>query len=179
MKLARRFLFLPFLLAPAGAGAQDTGFYLGGSLGQARYPEFCDPSALTCEDTDRAWKLFAGVSVNKYIGLEATYLDFGEAKGTIAGPREVILGQTAMGIAAVASLELAPRFSLFGKLGRVRTEQETPSSASGTTKRKTNESHYGLGAKFDLLPNWAVRAEWERMEETKQEMMSVGVEYRF
>jgi OOP family OmpA-OmpF porin len=159
--------------------AQESGAYVGGALGQATYTEFCDASALSCDDKDTGWKLFGGYRFNQYFALEATYFDWGRAIGTVAGPREIPLSQTSFGIAGVLSFRFAPQFSVFGKLGLLKTEQETPASASGTTTRDTNETNYGAGAAFHFTSNWAARAEWERTEKTKVDMLSAGIEYRF
>jgi OmpA-OmpF porin, OOP family len=166
-------------LASAPSFAQDSGFYVGGALGQATYTEFCDASALSCDDEDTAWKFFGGYRFNQFFALEATYIDWGQAIGTIAGPRDIPLSQTSMGAAAVVGFRFTPQFSAFGKLGLLRTEQETPASASGNTTRDTSETHYGLGAGFHFTSNWAARVEWERTEKTKVEMLSVGLEYKF
>lgn len=170
------------LAAPPGALAQDAGFYLGGSLGQSTFKEFCvdAPVVLSCEDKDTAWKIFGGYRFNRYVAIEGTYADWGTVRGTLSGPvRDVPLSQTGIGVAAVGSFELTPQFAVFGKAGILMTEQETPASASGNTKRDETEFHYGLGARFAFTPNWGARAEWERTEKTKVEMLSIGVEYRF
>jgi OOP family OmpA-OmpF porin len=174
------------LLASQTVFAQERGFYLGGSLGQSTFKEFCvdDPTVLTCDDKDSAWKIFGGYRFNRKFAVEGTYVDWGKAAGTVdpvgpAGPRSVPLSQTGMGVAAVGSFEFTPQFSVFGKAGILMTEQETPASASGNTQRDETELHYGLGARFAFTPNWGARAEWERTEKTKVEMLSVGVEYRF
>jgi OmpA-OmpF porin, OOP family len=170
------------LLAPGSIFAQESGAYLGGALGQATFKEFCaaGPNVLTCEDKDTAWKVFGGYRFNRYVAIEGTYVDWGTVRGTLTGPvRDVPLSQTGMGVAAIGSLGLTPQFSVFGKAGFLMTEQETPASASGTTQRDETEFHYGLGARFAFTPNWGARAEWERAEKTKVEMLSIGVEYRF
>ena len=167
------------LVASQPLFAQESGWYLGGSLGQATFTEWCvdSPSVLACDDKDTAWKIFGGYRFNRYFGVEGTYIDWGKATGTVTGPREVSAEQTSMGIAAVGSFELTPQFSVFGKAGFLMTEQETP--ASSTTEREETEFHYGLGVKFAFTPQWAARAEWEKTEKLKVEMLSIGVEFRF
>jgi OOP family OmpA-OmpF porin len=173
--------------AAPGAFAQDAGFSLGGSLGQATLKEWCDTSGapagfvlVACDDKDSAWKLFGGYSFNRYFGLEATYINWGEATGTVGGPQHISAEQTSMGIAAVGSLPLGPQFSVFGKAGFLVTEQEVRSSTSSTTTEgEETEFHFGLGARFRFTPGWAARAEWERTDKLKVEMLSIGVEYRF
>ena len=127
-----------------------------------------------------AWKLFGGYRFSHYVGVEATYVDWGEVSGTITpGPRVVPLSQTGMSIAVVGSVPLTPHFSVFGKVGRLWTEPETPASLPGNFKRDEKEYQRGLGARLAFTPNWAARAEWERANNTKVEMLSVGLEYRF
>lgn len=169
------------LLAPASALAQDAGFYLGGAFGQAKLKEWCrvGPTDVlsACEDTDTGWKLFGGYRFNRYVAIEATYVNWGETSGTVNGI-SVSAEQTSMGIAAVGSLELGPQFSVFGKAGFLMTEQDIK-RPSGNVKGDETEFHYGLGVRFRFTPNWAARGEWERTEKLKVEMLSIGAEYRF
>ena len=167
-------------LAASGVFAQETGFYVGGSLGPSTFKEFCagGPTVLTCDDKDMAWKLFGGYRFSRHIAVEGTYIDWGEVSGTVTGPVRVVpLSQTGIGIAAVGSLPLGPRSSVFGKFGFFRTEQELP--ASSVPSRADIETQTGFGARFALGPKWTARAEWERMTESKVEMLSIGLEYRF
>jgi OOP family OmpA-OmpF porin len=169
------------------AFAQESGAYLGGALGQAKFKEWCSVAPgdvlLACEDTDTGWKLLGGYRFNRYAAIEATYINWGKATGTLGGPtRDISAEQTSMGIAAVGSLELGPQFSVFGKLGFLQTEQEIKrSTATQTTTVDADETelHYGLGVKYRFAADWAARAEWERTEKLKVEMLSIGAEYRF
>lgn len=163
---------------------EQSRFYLGASLGQSTFREFCSggPTVLSCDDTDTAWKLFGGYRFNRYVALEGTYVDWGEVSGILADPtpRVVPLRQTATGVAVVGSIPLGPEFSLFGKLGYLWVEQERPASASGSFERKEEEAHFGAGARFAFTPNWVARLEWERTsEDTKVHTLSIGLEYRF
>jgi OOP family OmpA-OmpF porin len=167
------------------ASAQESGAYLGGSLGQSKFKEWCDTSGappgfvlLACEDTDTAWKLFGGYRFNRYAAIEATYVNWGKVTATVGGPTDISAEQSSMGIAAVGSLELGPQFSVFGKLGFLMTEQETK-VASTSTDRDDTELHYGFGVRYRFAANWAARAEWERTEKLKVEMLSIGAEFRF
>lgn len=173
--------FIGIVLLSGRALAQQSGFYLGGSLGQATFPEFCTGSALTCDDTDTGWKIFGGYQFIPYLGIEASYIDWGTIGGTVAGtpPRDVPLSQTSMGLALVASLPLGERFSVFGKLGRARVKQETPASLSGNFERKSTDTLRGLGAKFAFAPRWSARVEWEETKDIEAHMISIGVEFRF
>jgi opacity protein-like surface antigen len=177
------------LAASPGVLAQDRGAYLGGALGQAKVTDWCDTSGApagaslpACEDTDTAWKVFGGYRFNRYLAVEGTYVNWGTVTGTVQlanGSRtDVSAEQTSLGVAAVGSFEFTPQFGVFGKAGFLSTDQEAR-AASTTTDGSDTEFHYGLGLRFAFTPNWVARAEWEKTDKLKVEMMSLGVEYRF
>lgn len=180
--MKRVYVLVGLLLLPAHSFAQESGFYVGGALGQAKFTEWCvaDPAVLACDDKTTAWKILGGYRFSRYLAIEGTYIDWGEVDGSVlvgGAPRRVTAEQTSMGIAGVGSLPLGPQFSIFGKAGFLMTEQETP--ASSIRERDETEFHYGLGAKFHFTPNWGARIEWEKTEKLKVEMFSLGLEYRF
>lgn len=180
--------FLTAAASPSGF-AQESGAYLGGSVGQSKFKEWCDtggaPITLTaCKDTDTAWKLFGGYRFNRYLAVEASYINWGEVTASaVSGgqPVDVAAEQKSYGVAGVGSLRLGPSFEVFGKLGFVQTDQQTKriTPNPSTVDRDETEFHYGLGLKYAFARNWAVRAEWENTEKLKVEMFSAGVEYRF
>jgi opacity protein-like surface antigen len=86
--------------------------------------------------------------------------------------------QTSLGIGVVGSLPLNPQFSIFGKAGFLATEQEI-TRPGASFKEDDTEFHYGLGVKYAFTANWAGRAEWERTDQLKVEMLSIGAEFRF
>ena len=98
------------MITAGTAGAQDEGFYLGGSLGQSRFKEWCDTGGSTiilssCKDTDTAWKLFGGYRFNRNLGLEASYFNWGEVTATAQTGMlvEVAADQRSYGLAGWAA----------------------------------------------------------------------------
>src|SRR5438270_12331232 len=146
------------------AQAQDKGFYIGGSLGQAKLKDWCSSegapagAALTaCDDKDTAWKIFAGYQFHRNFAAEIHYIDMGSvsASATVSGiPVSVKADNTAYGAALVGLLPLgSSQFSLFGKLGFQHLEQKSSGSVAGFTINDSgteNEVLYGLGAKWNL-----------------------------
>lgn len=191
MKSAAPALGLGFLIVASGSAlAQgirpEAGFYLGGSIGQSKFNEWCDTGGSTtatlpsCEDTDTSWKLLGGYRFNRFVAAEASYVDWGEVTATVrVGTQNVGVkaSQHSYGLAAVGTLPIGERFEVFGKAGFVQTEQETTSTR--TVSRDETEFHYGLGLKYAFTRNWALRGEWENTEKLKVELLSIGVEYRF
>jgi OmpA-OmpF porin, OOP family len=178
---AARALSAAILLLASGGVLAQAGPYLGGALGQSKFKEWCDtggsPVTLaSCEDTDTSWRVLGGYRFNRYVGVEATYVDWGEVTASTNTAR-VSAKQNSYGLAAVGTLPLGERFELFGKAGFLNTEQETTSTR--TVTRDETELHYGLGVKYAFTRNWALRGEWENTDKLKVELLSIGVEYRF
>jgi OmpA-OmpF porin, OOP family len=180
------------LSASTGAFAQapSAGLYLGGALGQAAFKEWCTTGGVpnasfnSCKDSDTAWKLLGGYRFNRYFAIEASYIEWGEVTASVNLPPavvEVAASQHSYGLAAVGTLPVGERFELFGKAGLLQNEQETKrlSPNPSTFKRDESAFHYGLGAKYAVTNNWAVRGEWEKTDKLKVELLSIGVEYRF
>ena len=168
MKLDRLFLFVALLLPlVAKAQAQDSGVYLGVGVGQSTLRNWCDPSLTlrSCEDQDVGWKLLAGYQFNRYFGVEASYVDWGETTVSISSGGQIVDGsakQQGYGIAAVGTLPLGrSQFSLFGKIGLMFVAQETARIRPNpsTVERDETETQYGLGAKYRFAQDFAVRAE--------------------
>jgi len=187
VNLATRILSAGILVAASGSAlAQgirpDAGFYLGGALGQSTFKEWCTGETATirftgCDDSDTSWKLLGGYRFNRYVGVEASYVDWGKVTASINTGAHVAANQHSYVLAAVGTIPLGDRFELFGKAGFLQTEQETISDR--TVNRDEIEFHYGLGARYAFTRNWALRGEWENTEKLKVEMLSIGVEYRF
>jgi opacity protein-like surface antigen len=179
------------LAAPTAAFAQDMGFYLGGSLGQAEAKDWCDTggeAGLTinsCDDKDTAWKLFAGYRFHRNIAAELSYIQLGDftANVTYLGtPISINADGKAFGIAALGIWPVSPQFDVFGKLGFLRTEVEATGTSGGTSVtlgENETEAHYGIGAAFNFTRNLGLRAEWERADKSKLDFWSIGLQYKF
>ena len=63
--------------ALAQSKGQDTGWYVGGSIGQAEADGTC-PAGFTCDFKDTDWKIFGGYRINRNFAVEAFYADHGE-----------------------------------------------------------------------------------------------------
>lgn len=188
------------LLAAAAlpAWSQDSGAYLGASIGQARAKEFCDDSGgLSCDDKDTAWKVFGGYQFNRHFAVEVGYADLGEvgASGVVSGVSvSGNIEATAFELMAVGSIPVRDRLSVYGKVGLYRAETER--SLSGTLgtisvtdndKETNTDLTFAFGVKFDITRNLGVRAEWQRyldvgggdIGEDDIDVLSVGLVYRF
>lgn len=180
---------------PLAASAQqpgETGFYVGGSFGQTKFNDFCNDLRAggfvggSCDETDSGWKGFLGYRVNRHLAIEGTYINWGEASirnATFGGLPTSGRGElTSMGAAIVGLLPVGERFSLFGKVGMLLSEVEVQVNVAGFPGSGTQdetEIHYGFGAMYNVTRNFALRGEWERADDAKATMISIGIQYKF
>ena len=186
------------ILIATPAWSQDAGFYLGASIGQSKAKDTCDDSgAFSCDDTDTAWKIFAGYQFNRHLAVEAGYTDLGEVSLSAASATSSVRGTielSAFELMAVGSFPVADRFSLYGKLGLYRAETEQKLQVTlGTLTVSDNKTEknadltFAFGARFDITRNLGVRAEWQRyldvgggeIGEDDVDVLSVGLLFRF
>jgi opacity protein-like surface antigen len=188
------FLALAALCAPCLA--QAAGWYAGVSAGQSRTSRdlvknrestIINATNLETEfdDKDNAWKMGAGYRFNEILAIEVNYADLGKhstvttmlagdapAFAAIAIDRKI----TGFGADLVVSAPLAPRFSLYGRVGAFRSRLEAEATLAGNivftngdpseTHRSTTQNEtvlrYGVGAAWEMWRNGALHVEWER-----------------
>ena len=174
------------------ATAQNmSGFYLGASLGESRANDFCDGTSgagVSCDDKDTAWKIFAGYQFHPNIAVELGYNDLGNASvsgGGVTATDEA----TAWELTAVASWPLANQFSIYGRFGGYHSEVKSTGTVSGfgsaSDKKNSTDITFGIGARYDINRNFAVRGEWQRFSDVKDafdeksnvDVFSLGVIY--
>lgn len=158
----------------------DRGWYVGGSLGQMEADGDCG-AGFTCDLKDTSWKIFGGYRINRNFAAEGFWGEWGEISvrsGAVTATGEI----RTFGIAGLGILPLGQQFELFGKLGLGSTKQKVSASGPGVTitDRDTgSELLYGFGATYNFSRNFGVRAEWERLNDSEVDIMSIGLEYRF
>src|SRR3989442_11675845 len=81
------------LLALAGSfGLASAGFaqespnhvYAGATFGQAHWRSGCLASSPSCDDTDRALRVFGGYQINRILAAEVGFHNLGKATGSTA-----------------------------------------------------------------------------------------------
>jgi OOP family OmpA-OmpF porin len=174
------------LLASGLVSAQQSGFYIGASIGSATVDiEDGAASALTqlgitnvsgnIDDTDFSYKLFGGYKINKNFAVEGGYANLGKfttnASGTALGQTLSASGDVksyAIFLDAVGILPASEEFSVFGKLGFAYTDTTASASASlAGFSASSSESagqwvpKLGLGAQYYVTKAVALRAEYE------------------
>ena len=179
------------LTLPALALAQDGRGYFGLSIGPSKAKRWCGselpPGAAlaACDPRGKGWKMFAGYRINRVFSFEGSFIDFDKASLTATSGTEtttVSARATALSAAAVATIPLW-NLELFGKVGiaKVKAESHEASLAGTTFKlgKNDNEAHVGLGLAYRLTREWDVRAEFERIRDSKIDFFSLGIQYRY
>jgi len=157
-------------LAQMSMKGPDSGWYIGGNLGQADVDDL--------GDKDTSFKILGGYQINKHFGAELGYTDFGKASSG-----GVTFKGTAWELVGVGTLPINDKFSVFGKLGFAMGDGEA--SAPGiTVSDDSTEVTYGIGVKYNFTPVFGVTAEYQAYPDfangaTDINVFSVGVVYRF
>ena len=181
----------------AMAAEENTGFYIGGNVGQSDAKQVCDGVTISCDKKDTAWKLFAAYQFNQNFGVEVGYSDLG--KSTVSG---VITGVSINGsgtakaweLVGIGAFPVADKFSLYGKLGVYQAKTDVsatgvvPGFAVSVSASDTNTDWTaGFGAMYDINRNVGVRAEWQRYNKvggdktgkSDVDVLGIGLLYRF
>ena len=189
--------------------AQDSGWYIGGNIGQSR-AKIDDPriikslmgsgftvTSIIDDDRKTGSKWFAGYQINKYFALEGGYFDlrkFGFVAATV--PLGTLTGDiklTGYNLDLVGIVPLTDRFSAFARVGANNAQATDHFVGTGFVnvinpnprKRDTNIK-YGVGLQYAFNDALAMRVEGERYRVNDAvgnrgdvDLISAGLIYRF
>lgn len=162
----------------------ERGFWghVGASAGRSKFEASC-PAGSACDESDQAFRIFAGGRFNNTIGGEIGWVNLGEwARG--GGDTDA----QALDLVATAGIPLGRNSSIFGKLGAAYTRAEAQGTAPGLVTGKEDGwgPRWGVGAQVGLTDNWALRADWDRYRikipgASKEDVdtFTVGAQYSF
>ena len=192
------------LLSALSSTAMAGGFYGAIDLGQTTGKGPCSdvPAGDSCTDSDTAFRFGGGYQFTPNVGVEANYgiLGSGKASGseTVGGVTytdSIEAKFTTLQIAAIGTFPVANSFSLLGNLGIARTTQDLnwaytagSLSESGSDSKTDTNLAYGIGAQFDISKTIGVRAMYENLGESgddvntykvKLSLLSAGVVFKF
>jgi len=198
MKIKEAIAVTGLVAATAGisplAVAQDSGWYIGASVGQSKAGDFC-PSLIavgdSCDDRGAAYGVFGGYQVNKYLGAELGYTDLGEFRASASGTTETIKvrGYELLG---VGTIPIHPRFEVYGKVGVFFWDLKDSCAGTlcgfGSQSEAGTDLTYALGAKFNFTKFVGARVQYQRYKDVGDEtttgksdidFISVGVVFKF
>ena len=145
-------IVLSVFVSPHLVFAEDTNFYVEGSLGSASH------ETGPFDDDDTSFGLTAGIQINPYFGAEISYYDFGEMEFELLGT-DLTTEATTLDLAAVGSVPLSPQFSIYGKLGLAFWDVEASAPGASASTDGT-DLFFGLGAKFNITEQVYVGGEF-------------------
>ena len=158
-----------------GPDENDEGFYLGGGVGQFNLKlddiDQTDEAIERLDDSDTAWKAFAGWRMNPYFSLELAYVDFGDHRertttasgsggdfsASISGLEPSILG----------TIPLGP-VELFGKVGYlfydVDAAVDLDNGPGFDSSSSEQDFTYGGGVGMTFFERLNARLEYQRID---------------
>jgi hypothetical protein len=188
------------ICASSFARASDSGFYFGMDLGVTQYPNneavhlpsdlLLTGSGSDLDNEDYAWAVAAGYRFNRYVAVEAGYMDLGETSGSLA--------DEANAIPAVARFSLAtsgPTLALVGtwplgnwepylRVGILFADTDLSFSGSSATapfsgraSERTEEMFGGIGLGYRVSEHWRARVELTFFNDAAT--ATTGFTYRF
>ena len=191
------------------AVAEDSGWYIGGNIGQSRAKidnaritsnllgGGFTTSSIADDNRDTGYKIFGGYRYNENFAVEAGYFDLGQFGYTATVvPAGTLTGKIRLkgvNIDAIGILPLTEKFSAFGRLGLNYAQARDSFVGTGSvtvltpnpSKNDTNHK-FGLGLQYDFTPSLGMRLEAERYRINDAvgnrgdiDMYSLGLVYRF
>lgn len=167
------------------ANAQDSRWYVGGSIGQS-YADYnredyqWDGITNSQDERSTGYKATVGYLFNKHISLEAAYVNLGKFNwryhdSAVGGNAQDETKVSGFNFSVVGKLPVTDSFSFLGKVGAFRSKtkdnftQDAAFAVHGSARglvseTKTNFS-YGVGAEYALTKSIAIRAEYENFGE--------------
>lgn len=161
----------------------DSGFYLGGSVGQAGV-EVQDTSGIqpvSFDENDFAWKAFGGYKFDLPVvnlGVEGGYVNLGSPSGDLLGV-PVVIETDGIDVFGVLGFDLGP-LGVFAKYGMISWDAEFTVDGLSDAQDGSDPA-YGLGATIGL-GSIDIRAEYEVFDIEDSEdvsMISVGLVWTF
>jgi hypothetical protein len=140
--------------APALSGA-----YIGGSVGS---------TSITDLGSKVGFGGYFGLKLNDSFAVEAGAQSLG--KYTVSGTD---VSASAYNVSVVASLPIDLKISVFGRVG-----YGSLTATAGGTSADTNSALYGVGARYNINQNLAIRAEYTRLA-SDTGTFGVGLQYGF
>ena len=186
-----RIATLTLVCALACSAASAAEIYVGAGVGRSEF-EQADVSGLGGIDADdTGYKVFAGAYFMKYVGVEASWVDFGTFDQTLnpSIPTTATASADAIAVYGVGKFPILPRFDVFGKFGFASWNADTTvTTMIGMTNVPNSESFdgtdaaWGLGVQFQLVSGLWIRGEYETFEVedlNKLRIASASLTWRF
>lgn len=158
------------------APADDSGIYLGGSIGYLDsgwgnfkgYLPFIPFKAKVTKDAQFGYRAFLGYDINKFFAVEGgwTFWNGSSARARIVYFPNFYVATQAFDIVLKGKMPLTDDFNLYAKVGPaylmsdVKTDRWVPANWGIRKDRNTFTVTFGAGIDYSITPNIIANAEW-------------------
>jgi OOP family OmpA-OmpF porin len=154
-------------VASTTALAQEARWLVGLGIGYQKSEDVCPGAAAavgTCEEKGTTWKIFGGYQFNPYLGVELGFIDLGDRPAFVSGLGAASAQFRIFETLLVATLPVSERFAFYGKAGVYQWDAdfEFNPPVAGSADANGKDYTFGLGVRFNLTRNAALRLEWQR-----------------
>jgi opacity protein-like surface antigen len=184
--MARKLMFLALAFALTTSAAMAGG-YLGAGTGRSYQKNEDRAFGIDFSDNASAWKIFAGYTFLKFLGVEGSYVDFGTVEGRDAG-LDIRTSAKALDAFAMAKIPLAV-FQPYVKVGFAYVDSHAHFSSVASASDRSLDRAWGIGLGINFLKKLHVRAEYEQFDvnpdydsfkpNANLYLLSVGAAWRF
>ncbi|MCE7903799.1 MAG: hypothetical protein DYH20_14465 [Gammaproteobacteria bacterium PRO9] len=178
MKLLMTALVLGFAAGTALAADDSTGWNAGASAVFGEY----DFDNNQIDDKSTGFKLFTGYRINKWLGLEGSYHNFGRFKEDLPAPDgDVQVDIDGFSVTGLLFAPLSKDFEAFAKAGWYTFDQQAIVDDTVTSRNSPDGLTLGAGARAYLSDRFAVRADadWFDIDDADLWSINLGIEYLF
>ena len=150
----------------------------GAAAVQAQSVKFTGPyigAAIGDTDLDTAIRVFGGGQITNIFGIEGQVASYG-SKTYQQGLYTYKDSAWAAGIYGTATMPVVQSLSVFGKVGvhYFRMKHDAP---VGSSQDSSAELGIGVGVKWQVIPQAALRADFENIGGSGGDIISVGVQF--
>lgn len=181
VRIAGSMLFSSMLCTNTNAENFEPAGYVGAAYGMI------DVNSSEFEDDDTVGKIYLGGKFGRFIGIEGSINDFGEASNDLSSWE--LDGKA---LALVGHLPFNDRFGLFAKVGKLWWEADV-SVLGFDVDLDGTEQFAGVGAQFNFTDFFSMRVEYERYDiefeddeigvdvdsDSKVNVASLGLQFNF
>lgn len=167
------------------AGACSAQGYVGALAGLTKVSSNCRLPGVTCDDSDKGYKVYGGYSVNPNVAIELGYTSFGKLKMSGPGGRADIKG-TAVSLVSAFRGQFSNAVTGVARLGVAGVNAKVSSNIAGLGDSEDNVKLYaGLGLEYALAKNFNVNAavDYTDVEYSDERgsayLVGVGLQYGF
>lgn len=171
------------MLASAPVFAADSGFFVAGSVGRVHAQTTTAPG-FSANDSYSTWAIGGGYRFNQYVGLEASYRDFGSLKVDGPGGSWSRGDLTGLEYGGFVAFPVTDNIELTARAGWNRWQSDWKNSGGGSGTNRGTEPYYGIGAAWAFDKRMSAVLNWTRFNSADSntndaDMIEVGLRYRF